>query len=475
MDNLCGLVLLYIGQEFWWPIVPVVGNCIQRIILYIVYKKLLPLLRKLKLLRREIPHHNCKRWGTSCTSRNCKRMQYGYTIWKLLGYTYTTYEHTCLAAYCLKSCGGCTWKWSGNILVENYKEIARDVRHWFKLTYGTDAPHHCNVEKPDCYKINCGRARWWYPIAVALGFQYGPFYHECGYYMECDEAICPPSEWHCEWKNIFHMLKYKWWNRVNRRKCKKWISNNNNNDSDPDTDDENDGEYVSGSESTAGTMHSSINSKNWQNRFTLGSSLVTKTDEISSIAGNTDTDSETEINYEFSNQVPHLPKLEPYGPARIYDTDLILIYSPLRWAQINLRCRHEPIRSRYIAVRRGRTYICLCHGHGVRGFEYNCSICVHPRCSMIPISTNNLWKIFFLIYDYKGVLTLRQLAMASVLGNEQHHEMFEPGRVPKSIIKNLPPSYKSCLRLGCNRESFDDCTGICRTKLECTYDHFNMV
>jgi hypothetical protein len=100
--------------------------------------------------------HNCNRWGSRCTKFNCKRKQWDYWIWKLLGWENTTWTHTC-SAFCLPHCGSNEWKCSLEILIYNYKQAARIVKYWVISLVIPVGIHYCNRFRPDCKRVGCPR------------------------------------------------------------------------------------------------------------------------------------------------------------------------------------------------------------------------------------------------------------------------------------------------------------------------------
>ncbi len=140
--------------------------------------------------------HNCNRWGSRCNKINCKRKQWDYWFWKLLGWESAAWTHTC-TKFCLPHCGANEWKWSLEILVFNYTQAAKILKYWFTSLIWPVGIHYCNAFRPDCRRKGCPKYKWWYFIPKYLGIRYGKTNHECETDIWCTPGVCPPSRWHC--------------------------------------------------------------------------------------------------------------------------------------------------------------------------------------------------------------------------------------------------------------------------------------
>jgi hypothetical protein len=382
--------------------------------------------------------HNCNRWGSRCSKFNCKRKQWDYWFWKLLGWENTTWTHTC-TKFCLPHCGANEWKCSLDTLFFNYRQAARIVKYWFISLIRPVGIHYCNAFRPDCRRAGCPKYKWWYFIPHYLGLEYGRPYHNCITEIWCTTGVCPPSGWRCNWANILEHVLHLLWHKY--YKCMY-----------PNTEMlelSGDGVYV-------GDIFDNIS---------IGDSEISDT-ESSALASDDEFSDDESVDYEYRH--PHLPPLTRFE-NRADDTDLIMIYNTGRNSEVNFRCKHMSRQGRFTTAWSSAMYFCTCQGLGQGGFEANLNICAHPDNYMIKMQNGNNWKRNFLMFEKDTIPNLLDLAMATLWGHEAHFLMYNRETVPVEIPNKIPPPHRFCLRLNCPAEIEDDCTGICRTKLDCVY------
>ncbi len=336
-------------------------------------------------------------------------------------------------------CGANEWKCSLDILVYNYKQAAWIVKYWFISLVKPVGAHYCNMFRPDCKRVGCPRYKWWYFIPHYLGIGYGRPHHDCISEFWCTRGVCPPSKWRCNWdnilENVFLLLWFKYY------KCMY-----------PNTEMP----ELSGDGVYEGDIFDNIS---------IGDSEISDTE---SSALDSDDEFSVDESVDYAYQHPHLPPLTPFE-SKTDDTDLIMIYNAGRNSEVNFRCKHMLRQSRFATAWSGAMYLCTCHGHGQGGFEANLNICAHPDNTMIKMQNGNSWKRNFLIFERDTIPNLLDLAMATLWSYEAHFLMYDRENVPVEIRNKIPPPHRFCLRLNCPAEIEDDCTGICRTKLDCVY------
>ncbi len=67
------------------------------------------------------------------------------------------------------------------------------------------------------------------------------------------------------------------------------------------------------------------------------------------------------------------------------------------------------------------------------------------------------------MFEKDTIPNLLDFAMATLWSYEAHFLMYDRVNVPVEIRTKIPVPHRFCLRIE------DDCTGICRTKLDCVY------
>jgi hypothetical protein len=339
----------------------------------------------------------------------------------------------------LPHCGANEWKWSLEILFYNYIHATKIVKYWFTSIIWPVGVHYCNVYRPNCRRVGCPKYKGWYFIPYYLGIGYGRPNHECINEVWCIVGVCPPSRWRCNWdnilENVFYFLWYKYYNCMYP------------NTEMPELHGE--GVYV-------GDIFDNIS---------IGDSEISDT-ESSALASEDEFSDDESVDYDYRH--PCLPPLTRFE-NKADDTDLIMIYNTGRTSEINFRCKHMSRQGRFATAWAGAMYFCTCHGHGQGGFEANLNICAHPDNYMIKMQNGNNWKRNFLMCEKDTIPNLLDLAMATLWSYEAHFLMYERETVPIEIRNKIPPPHRSCLRINCPAEIEDDCTGICRTKLDCVY------
>jgi hypothetical protein len=177
-------------------------------ILYVFMQK--QIYRVLKPVRLK---HNCRKWANICQAVNCPRRSKSYNWWKLLGFSYTTYDHICVSDYCFPSCGWYQWYWSMDTIGEGLKWLKGLVTTEIKKEFKANGRHNCWAMYAYCVRDKCCREKWWYPVATWLFLQYKPPLHDCQGEYACDLFLCPESEWSSYfvdyWKSYFKETAYE--------------------------------------------------------------------------------------------------------------------------------------------------------------------------------------------------------------------------------------------------------------------------
>jgi hypothetical protein len=87
--------------------------------------------------------HNCAKWANICQVVNCPRRSRYYNCWKMLGFSYTTYEHTCVSDYCFPSCGWYQWYWSFDTIGEGLKWLKGLIKTKLRKEFKAKVKHNC--------------------------------------------------------------------------------------------------------------------------------------------------------------------------------------------------------------------------------------------------------------------------------------------------------------------------------------------
>jgi hypothetical protein len=143
----------------------------------------------------------------------------------------------------------------------------------------------------------------------------------------------------------------------------------------------------------------------------------------------------------------------------------------------NIRCRHESRNDSFLNLKAGPNFICLCHGHGKHGVEYNLCLTVRPGYQLVNLSTCTPYLVSKFLY--KGVHidgarraiipSLVDLTMACMFSNNLFYLLYIKGVVPRDISKLVPLPEKNCLNVGCIAQQGKDCKADCITKAECDF------
>jgi len=206
MDILQLIVLSYIICAMYIWVSHVIAMLIR--ILYVFMQK--QIYRVLKPVRLK---HNCHKWANICQVVNCPRRSKYYNWWRLLGFSYTTYDHICVSDYCFPSCRWYQWYWSIDTIGEGLKWFKGLITTEIKKEFKAYGRHNCWAMYAYCKRDGCCREKWWYPVATWLFLQYKPPPHDCQGEYACSLFTCPESEWSSYfieyWKNYFKMTIYE--------------------------------------------------------------------------------------------------------------------------------------------------------------------------------------------------------------------------------------------------------------------------
>ncbi len=399
--------------------------------------------------------HNCHKWANICQVVNCPRRSKQYNWWKLLGFSYTTYDHICVSDYCFPSCGWYQWYWSIDTIGEGLKWLKGVITPEIKKEFKANVKHNCWAMYAYCKKDGCCREKWWYPVATWLFLQYKPPPHDCQGEYACSLFTCPESEWSSYffkyWKNYVKMTIYE---------LKHGFL---------------DMPKLEGEEkiSTAKPWHEG--QRIYFDEPVVGDQVFDGPvfdDPVDTNYEFSDSDTETEASINLDYHPNYLPKLKGFA-NKTHNTYMLLIYSFVS-STLAIRCRHHITNIQHVRVFRGPNIYCLCHKHGQYGAKHNIDIVALRGRNLVEVVGRNSWKDNYIVYK-QHVPTLKNLSIANIWCHDIQQLMFKQNGIPRDIAKTLLyPMYK-CLRLNCGKESYDKCTEWCPMKVECNFkDNYDM-
>jgi hypothetical protein len=448
MDILQLIFLSYIIRAMCIRVSHIVAMLIETV--YVFMRK--QIYRVLKPARLK---HNCNKWANICQVVNCPRRSKYYNWWRLLGFSYTTYEHTCVSDYCFPSCGWYRCYWSIDTIGEGLKWLKGVLKTEIKKEFKAKVKHNCRAMYAYCKRDGCCREKWWYPVATWLFLQYKPPPHDCQGEYACSLFTCPESEWSSYfleyWENYFKMTIYEFKHGFL------------------------DMPKLEGEEETSTTKPWHEGQHNYVNEPIIGEPIFDGPvfdDPVDTNYEFSDSDTETEASINLDYSPNYLPKLKGFV-GKSHNTYMLLIYS-FESRLLAFRCRHHSTNVTYVRVFRGPNLYCLCHKHRQYGAKHNMDKVATRGKTLVEVVGRNSWKDNYIIYN-QSVPTLKNLSIANIWCHDIQQLMFKQYEIPRDIAKTLLyPIYK-CLRLNCGKENYDVCTEWCPMKVECNFkDNYDM-